>query len=695
MPEVSVIVPTYNRSHLLLRAIRSILKQTFQDFEIIVVDDCSTDGTEEILNTICDKRITYVKHEKNRGPAAARNTGLQISKGNYIAFLDSDDEWLKPKLEKQLRLFKKGKSTLGLVHTGTAIVDESGKNIKEIWIPKHRGYILDRILVSMCIFSGGSTVMIKHEVLDKAGRFDETFPSCEDWDLWVRIARHYEFDFLPEILVKCFNHGERIRSDFGKVILGHKLFLEKYQKEIESRPRAIKAKHYSYMGNHFCYHGDSTLAKEYIFKSFLACPLNIKYLLSLIFFTLFGPRIYSKFSHLSRPLRCKFSGNSRQIKTKTIAKLKILQLITELDVGGAEKVLLSLVKKLNRDKYMVMVAYLKGEGRLAEDFRNAGIEVFDLRMRNRMASGAVIRLYRLLKRENIKILHTHLIQADICGFLAGKMAGVPVIISTKHNPDEFRKRRSIPVWLDGIFANRSDKIIAVSNAVRDFLIKWERISEDKFTVIHNGVDLDDFNLKESASATSITAKKKELGIDSSSQVVGSIGRLDEQKGHRFFLEAIPEILKRVQRVKFLIVGDGPLRSKLEKLSEKLKISQNVIFTGIRHDVPEILAIMDVFVLPSIFEGFGIVLLEAMAMERAVVASKVGGIPEIVDDGLTGILIKPANPPEIANSVITLLKNPEKAKQIGETGRKRVKETFSADSMVKRVETLYGELCEAK
>ena len=370
----------------------------------------------------------------------------------------------------------------------------------------------------------------------------------------------------------------------------------------------------------------------------------------------------------------------------------ILQLITELDVGGAERVLLSLVKKLSRGKYDVMVAYLKGEGRLAGDFRDAGIRVFDLKMKNRMALPAVIRLYRLLKRENVRVLHTHLIQADICGFLAGKMAGVPVIISTKHNPDEFRKKISIPVWLDGIFANRSDRIIAVSNAVRDFLIKWEKISKDKFTVIHNGIDMEDFNFREFTSATDITAKKKELGINPASnlQVVGTVGRLDEQKGHKFFLEAIPEILKMVHGVKFLIVGDGPLRGKLEKLSEKLKISENVIFTGIRHDIQDIFAIMDVFVLPSIFEGFGIVLLEAMAMKRAVVASRVGGVVEIVDDGLTGILVEPANPSEIANSIITLLKNPEKTHEIGDAGKAAVEKRFTANAMARKIEDVYDK-----
>ncbi len=367
-------------------------------------------------------------------------------------------------------------------------------------------------------------------------------------------------------------------------------------------------------------------------------------------------------------------------------RVNVLQLITELDIGGAEKLLLSFIKKLNRSKYNVITAYLNGEGKLAGDFRKAGFKVFNLRMRNRMDLGAVIRLYRFLKRENIGILHTHLIQADLCGFIAGKMASVPVIISTKHNPDEFRKRFSICVRLDGIFSNHSDRVIAVSHAVKDFLVKWEKISEGKFTVIHNGVNLEEFSID-----TDIAEKKRELGINLSSKVVGSVGRLDRQKGHVFFLKAIPKILEDFSDIRFIFVGEGPLRSKLEKMASELRVNQNIIFTGIRPDVADILSILDIFVLPSIFEGFGIVLLEAMAIGKPVVASRVGGIPEIVDHGLTGILIEPANPSAIAGSVVKLLKNPVEAKRIANAGRAEVGRRFTADAMARKIEGVYDEI----
>ncbi len=182
-----------------------------------------------------------------------------------------------------------------------------------------------------------------------------------------------------------------------------------------------------------------------------------------------------------------------------------------------------------------------------------------------------------------------------------------------------------------------------------------------------------------------------MGINLSSKVVGTVGRFDEQKGHMFFLKAIPKILQDVPDVRFIFVGDGSLRSKLEKMGRELEVNQNIIFTGVRRDIPEILSIMDVFVLPSIFEGFGIVLLEAMAVGKPVVASRAGGIPEIVEHGLTGILIEPANPSAIAGSVVKLLKNPVEAKRIANAGRAEVERKFTADAMARKIEGVYDEV----
>jgi len=310
MPTVSIVIPTLNRAHLVSRAIKSVLNQTYQFFEIIVVDDGSTDETEKIIQEFRNKRIKYIKHKKSKGPGAARNTGIKASSGYYIAFLDSDDEWLPTKLEKQINLFKKNTFNTGLIYCGVAHIDQINRNVKEKWIPKYRGYVFEKNLSANFVVSGSSSVIVQRKALKKAGKFDESLPSCEDWDLWIRIANYFEFDYVPEILVNCFAHSERISSNFERVVLGLKLFSKKYKKEIDRQRNNIKAKHFFYLGNHFCYYGDETLAKKYLSQAFCIYPINPKYFSALIFFTFFGSKAYSRVSSSTRPLRHKILQRS-------------------------------------------------------------------------------------------------------------------------------------------------------------------------------------------------------------------------------------------------------------------------------------------------------------------------------------------------------------------------------------------------
>jgi glycosyltransferase involved in cell wall biosynthesis len=305
MPTVSIVIPTLNRAHLVTRAIKSVLTQTYQDFEIIVVDDGSIDETEKVIQECRNKRIKYIKHKKTKGPGAARNTGIEASGGYYISFLDSDDEWRPKKIEAQIELFQKKKSKIGLIYTGVELIDQDKKITKEKWFPKYKGYVFDKSLSTNFIVSGSSTVIAQREALEKAGKFDESLPSCEDWDLWIRIARHYEFDYIPEILVNCFAHSERISSNFERVILGHKLFSKKYKEEIDKQSSNVKAKHFFYLGNHFCYYGDENLAKKYLSQAFRIYPINPKYFSALIFFTFLGSKAYTRVSSSTRPLRHK------------------------------------------------------------------------------------------------------------------------------------------------------------------------------------------------------------------------------------------------------------------------------------------------------------------------------------------------------------------------------------------------------
>src|SRR5262249_23269523 len=216
MPKVSVIIPTHNRAHFLRGAIFSVLNQTFQDFEIVVVDDASTDNTAKVVAAFNDDRIRFIQHDTNKGGSAARNTGILASKCDYIAFLDDDDEWLPDKLRKQMEILVASLPEVGGVYTGCLDVDKvSGKVIRQR-IPTKRGNLSRELLIENCV--GGTSAMLLRKVcLQKVGLFDETLPRSQDYDLWIRISREFLFECAQEPLFKYNVHGKKISTDLRAV----------------------------------------------------------------------------------------------------------------------------------------------------------------------------------------------------------------------------------------------------------------------------------------------------------------------------------------------------------------------------------------------------------------------------------------------------------------------------------------------
>lgn len=224
--KVSVVIPSYNRSELLKAAIASLKSQTYRNMEIIIVDDCSTDNTPLVVKEMNDTRITYIQHEKNKGGAEARNTGIRHATGKYISFLDSDDQWLPEKLSLQMQVFQNNPEA-GVVYTGVKVVDNE-RMIREI-IPENKGDILKFLIKSNCIDTT-SSVMVKKDLLDRIGGFDPDIPSCQDWDLYLRLAQITEFDFVRESLVLFYQHpGERITTDKLARLNGHLHIFNKFK----------------------------------------------------------------------------------------------------------------------------------------------------------------------------------------------------------------------------------------------------------------------------------------------------------------------------------------------------------------------------------------------------------------------------------------------------------------------------------
>jgi len=228
-PTVSVIIPTYNRAYVIARAIKSVQAQTLEDWELIVVDDASRDDTEEVVADFEDTRIRYIKHARNRGGAAARNTGIENSRGRFIAFLDSDDKWLAQKLEGQLRVFRQEDERTGLIYTG---LRREGHR-RGTKLPEHRGWVAGELILKNPIGSC-SVGMVKAEAAKRVGGFDENFPSAQDKDFWLRISRKYKVSYLSGVYVvkgECMR-GDQISRNHRSKCVGRLKFFNKHKGKI-------------------------------------------------------------------------------------------------------------------------------------------------------------------------------------------------------------------------------------------------------------------------------------------------------------------------------------------------------------------------------------------------------------------------------------------------------------------------------
>ena len=249
MALVSVIIPTHNRVRFLGGAIKSVLAQSFKDLEIIVVDDCSSEDTEAVVKSFPNGTIRYFKHDRRRGGAAARNTGIAESIGEYVAFLDDDDEWYPEKLARQTQIMQAAPAEVGGVYTGYFIVDRGTSQIRGQLVPTDRGDLSETLLAGNCIGSTSSMVM-RRSCFEKVGLFDERLPSFQDYDLWIRAARKYHFECIREPMLKYFVHADKIWTNSNALIQGLEMMLRKYGHAPAFRRKC--ATYYLSLGIQYC-----------------------------------------------------------------------------------------------------------------------------------------------------------------------------------------------------------------------------------------------------------------------------------------------------------------------------------------------------------------------------------------------------------------------------------------------------------
>ncbi len=366
--------------------------------------------------------------------------------------------------------------------------------------------------------------------------------------------------------------------------------------------------------------------------------------------------------------------------------IRLLFVLTSPTRGGVEEVVLALLRRLDPGQFTLALA---APGPLLDalepDLRGRPVARLAVAAGSWLAAPAVRRLSAFMGRFRPHVVNPHLFRSTAVAAPLARWHRVPAVVETYHGREAWRRgplRGSF--WPDRVIAARCvDRTIAVSAAARDFLVRVKRYAPDRVVVVPNGRDLSAF-----VPGRDREAARKELGLDPRAPVAGVVGRLDPQKGHRHLLDAWPAVVRALPDARLVVVGDGVLRPALEEQARGRGVGGSVMFTGFRRDVARLLAAMDVATLPSLHEGMPLTVIEAAAMALPVVATAVDGTPEVIEDGVSGLLVPAAHPAALARALLALLGDPDRARRMGRAGRQRMLDRFDLGRQVAATAAVY-------
>jgi len=389
---------------------------------------------------------------------------------------------------------------------------------------------------------------------------------------------------------------------------------------------------------------------------------------------------------------------------------RIVHIITRMDRGGSAQNTLLTCAALSGSYEQVLIHGLSRESRMTEPEKRAvaqsiqeaekkGVKVISLSSLVRRVDpvrdlSALISLWRLMVCEKPDIVHTHTSKAGILGRLAARLARVPAVVHTPHGHVFYGHFGSLAskiyLLVERIMSRITDRLIALTQGERDDYLAMSVGNQKKIVTIHSGVDIDRYlNAR-----PNVQEKRRSLGLKPDGLVVGTVGWLLPIKGPMYLLKAMVEVWKTYPETVLLYVGKGDLEEEVRREASRMGASEKVRFLGWRDDIHEILPVLDIFVLPSLNEGMGRVLVEAMAAGRPLVASNVGGIPDLIHQGENGVLVHPADPKALAHELVFLISNPGKRREMGEKGREMAVQ-FGTDSMVQKIDKLYLDMLTEK
>ncbi len=375
-------------------------------------------------------------------------------------------------------------------------------------------------------------------------------------------------------------------------------------------------------------------------------------------------------------------------------------LVTQLELAGAQKVAVEQARYFWKNGYRVMLCFMYDKQGLWESLRaREPYPVVHLRMKRQgqhwvynvicFVNGLRILLERL-KRGRYDILHTHTHYSNLIGVIIGWLMRIPVRVATQHT-----SLSCFPRWfwrLSGLVMNSrcTSKIIAVSNETKQFCTSRMKVREEKVVVVHNGVDVQEYNPRK-VSSSAQDSLRKSIGLSNGDSLILTVARLVPEKGHLYLIEAAAQVVKQRPDARFVFIGEGPLRNILEEHTRSLHLQDYVRFLGLREDVAELLSITSVFVLPAIAEAMPLSVLEAMASGVPVVVTDVGGVKEVINNGVSGLIVPPANSNELAQSILKLLNDQHLSRVMGRNARERVMRELGWENTFAQYEVIYDSL----
>ncbi|MBW2973144.1 glycosyltransferase [Candidatus Woesearchaeota archaeon] len=369
-------------------------------------------------------------------------------------------------------------------------------------------------------------------------------------------------------------------------------------------------------------------------------------------------------------------------------KINILLLLTGSSVGGAERIVLNHIRHYDKNRFNLHVAVLR-QGNLEEEFKKTAkqnnVVYACLRLKSRISFAGLLKLKRIIKKNNIKLVHSHLIEADMYAFLLKFLCPAVRFVSTRHAKDDFREK----IWwgfFNYMLSAVDDKIVCVAHSTKRFIHNFEYIPNRKLITIYAGVDIAKFVSKKNP------LFRKKIGANKNEFLIGIVGRLSKEKGHRHLFRAL-KILKdeRITKFKLAVIGDGPLAKQLKAMRDMKGLQKEIIFWGFRKDINKIYSNFDLLCVPSDFEGFGLVIIEAMACNTPSLASDIDAIKEIITDKKTGFLFKSGSSDDLADKLRNILRKKIEIKSFSKNAKNLIRKKFNFTINLKKLETVYLQI----